>query len=250
MAHSRYWPIALTIALALTAGCAADTGDTESLEGVWLLEAFSENGGYEIVQPESNTAKQPWVEIGVMISGNLGCNAFQSGTTNAYTYENGILKPGETLKNASACLGNGTNDVMEVENLITDVLWQYPEGIAVEITNTKMIWRAGNIELIFRSTASPPAQPPPPPPSVVGNLDCSPGFVWEEYIAGDSRTTEEVLLDTVSEVVRTEEDQSFVPSGPPGWFWLGYDENDTAIAFIARGDVEPPQYQLFTCVEN
>lgn len=251
MAHSRYWPTSLALVVLLLAGCSASAADDPSLEGVWLLESFSEDGEHHQVQVDVNAPEQPWVEIlETKMAGNAGCNGFGSTGKDSYIYQDGILVPGETAFNASLCMSEDGNDLMKVENLLTDVLWRYPEGIEVETIDDQMIWRAGNIELFFRSTPAPPVRPPPPSPTSIGRLDCSPGVVAEERIANDVLSTEQILLDSVPEVVRTEEDPEFSPPAPADWFWWGYDENDTLIAFIARGDVEPPEYQVFTCIND
>lgn len=113
-----------------------------------------------------------------------------------------------------------------------------------------MTWRAGATELNFRSALAPPVRPPRPPATALGPLDCSPGVVAEEMVDHDGRTTEQVLLDAVPEVVYAEQDPDFSPPAPSDWFWRGYDEDGILIAFIARGDVEPPAYQVATCVDR
>lgn len=107
-----------------------------------------------------------------------------------------------------------------------------------------MTWRAGNTELFFESTETPPRPTTPPPQSSLGRLDCSPGGVAEERVVDDDRDAEQILLDMVPQVVCIEEDPVFAPPAPAGWFYRGYDATDEVIAFIAGGDVAPPEYQI------
>ena len=51
-------------------------------------------------------------------------------------------------------------------------------------------------------------------------------------------------------MVRAEEDPDFSPGGPDGWFWSGYDADGRVIAYAARGDIEPPEYIVYTCADD
>jgi hypothetical protein len=249
---------AIVAALVLLAGCGADgsasgAGNDTSIEGVWLLESFTEDGDQEQVQIGTNTAQQPWIEISATaMTGKAGCNSFDvyEEVKDPYTYEDETLILGQSSMTAASCMSENGNDIMAVEELFTDFLWQHPDGIDVETLDDEMIWRARDVELFFRSTPERPVRPPPPPQTAFGPLDCSPGVVAEEIVDGDGRTTEKILLDYVPAVVRTEADLDFSPPAPSDWFWRGYDETDTLIVFIARGDVEPPIYQVVTCTDE
>jgi heat shock protein HslJ len=234
----------MAIGALLLAGCTSPGLDGGSIEGIWRLESFSVGGATEQVELGVNTASQPWIDIGERLTGKAGCNRFGS----AYSYENGTLFGGEGERTAALCVGEDSNqDLMKVEELFMDTLWDSPVGIRVEVAEDTMTWRAGNVELSFRSTPAPPVPATAPPPTAIGRLDCSPGAVLETHVVNTDSSTEQILLEMVPKVVRTEADPEFAPPAPANWFYWGYDANETVVAFIARGDVEPPQYQLFTC---
>ena len=237
----------LALAILLLAGCTAAGPDDAAIRGTWLLTSFSVGGATEQVESGTNTADQPWIEIGDTLMGNAGCNAFQNTSEHPYSYEEGILFGGEGFQTAAGCIGNAGEDLMKVERLLLDTLWGSPVGVRVEITDDLMTWRAGNTELFFEPASAPPRPTTSPPPSSLRRLDCSPGVVSEERVTDDERDIEQILLEKVPQVVRTEEDIDFAPQAPDGWFYWGYDAAGEVIAFIARGDVEPPEYQVFTC---
>ncbi|MCP4309410.1 MAG: hypothetical protein GY926_01970 [bacterium] len=243
----RFAVPALALAGLLLAGC---SGDTSSIEGVWLLESFTEAGEHVQVQVGTNTAQQPWIEISPdSMTGKAGCNTFDvyEEDQDSYTYDNQTLLLGQSFMTAKGCMGEPGTNLMAVEELLTNLLWHQPDGFEVETVGDQMIWRADDTALFFRSVPEHPKRPPPPRQTAFGPLDCAPGYVAEQTIDGDDRPTEQILLDNVPDVVRTAMDLDFAPSAPDDWFWLGYDETGTLIAFIARGDVEPPIYQIATC---
>jgi heat shock protein HslJ len=231
----------------LLAGCASSGSDTDAIRGIWLLESFAVGGATEQVESGVNTADLPWVEIGEALKGDAGCNHFETMSDIPYSYDEGLLFAGEGFQTEVACRGNDGEDLMRVERLLMDTLWGSPVGVRVEVGGGSMTWRAGNTELFFVQVPTPPEPTPAPPPSSMGKLDCSPGIIVETQVVDDLRPTEQILLETVPQVVRAEEDPDYAPPAPAAWFYWGYDAVGNPIAFIARGDVEPPQYQVFTC---
>lgn len=254
MARLRYWLVA---ALFLTSACGTTGEETaatshdvsERAQGFWVLEEYTVDGERREVEVGSNTASEAWVEIDTeAISGSSGCNDFA--TAGGYELDSERLTFYEVFSTAMGCVGDDGADLMEIESLFQELFWADPARIDVDFAGEIMLWRAGEIEFVFHRTGGPPAPPTTLPPQEMGQLDCSPGYVTEEVIDDSVRATEQILRDEVPEVVRTEEDLEFAPPAPEGWFWLGYDSDDNLIAFIARGDIEPPRYQLWTCAEG
>lgn len=243
MTRSRYW---LAAALLLSTACSPSVVSDADVAGIWILESFSANGSFQDVEVGVNTAQQPWVEFGDTVKGEAGCNRFGA---QSIEWSDGRLIANEVHSTLVYC-GLDDDSLMQTEFALKDALAEREDGVEVEIDGDEMIWRADDIELFFRSSPTPPVPPTRPPPQAMGELDCSPGHIIEETIDDSTRDTEWILRDEVPEVVRTEEDLEFAPPSPEGWFWLGYDIDDTLIAFIARGDIEPPRYQLFTCSEQ
>lgn len=241
MPRSRYW---LAAALILATVCGPSTVSADNAAGIWILESFSANGSFQDVEIGVNTASQPWVEFGDTVQGDAGCNRFGA---QSIEWSNGLLIASDVSQTLVYC-GLDGDQLMQAEFALTGALTG-PAGTQVAIDGDKMTWRAGDIELFFRSSPAPPVRPTNPPPQSFGKLDCTPGHIVEESIDDSTRDTEQILREEVPEVVRTEEDLEFIDPSPPGWFWLGYDAEDTLIAFIARGDIEPPKYQLVTCSE-
>ncbi len=242
MTRSRYW---LAAACLLATACSPRAVNNDDVAGIWILESFSVNGSFQDVEVGVNTAGQPWVEFGDTIEGEAGCNRFGA---QSIEWLNGRLIASEVSSTLVYC-GLDGDQLMQAEFALKGALTD-PAGTRVEIDGDRMIWRLGDIELFFRSSPTPPVRPTSPPPQSAGKLDCSPGHVVEESIDDSTRETEQILREEVPNVIRTEEDREFTDHAPEGWFWLGYDIDDTLIAFIARGDVEPPKYQLFTCADN
>ncbi|MCP3998172.1 MAG: hypothetical protein GY722_24390, partial [bacterium] len=218
--------------------------------GVWLLESYRTAAGLQHIEIGVNAAEQPWVEVDdATISGSAGCNGF--GTAgDGYRFDGETLSVDEGYLTASLCVGDDGTDVMQAETALRDLLWQIPSEITVKVRGDSMTWSAGGVELRFFRTTAPPGPPTTQPPQSFGKLDCSPGHVDRVVIDDTTRDAEQILRDEVPKVVRTEEDREFTDPSPEGWFWLGYDAQDNPIAFIARGDIEPPKYELFTCSEQ
>ena len=216
--------------------------------GTWLLEALHTPDDYVDVGVGINTAEQPWVEIDTeAISGNSGCNDF--GTAGGYEFDGEWLTMREVFGTAMGCVGDDGTDLMQIETIFQELFWADPIQIHIHSNGETMLWRDGNYELRFYR-GTPPAPTPLEPPQAIGRLDCSPGYVTEQIIEDSVRETEQILRDEIPEVIRTEQDLEFAPPAPDGWFWLGYDADGTLIAFIARGDIEPPRYQLWTCADG
>ncbi len=235
--------LAAPLLIAVACGTPGVTG--EETRGIWILESFSSGGSPQAVEVDVNTAQLPWVDLDETVQGQAGCNRFGA---QSVEWSNGRLFASEVSSTAMYC-GLDGDQLMRAEFALTGALTD-PAGVDVNVDGNTMTWRSGNIELVFRSAPEPPPPTTSPPAQSAGRLDCSPGHVVETFIDHSDRDTEQILREEVPEVVRTEEDLEFAPPAPPGWFWLGYDGDDKLIAFIARGDVEPPQYQLFTCSEG
>jgi len=216
--------------------------------GTWRLEAIHTPDDYLDVGIGINTAEHPWVEIDTAaISGNSGCNGF--GTAGEYEFDGEWLTLPDVYSTAMGCVGDDGSDLMQIEAIFEELFWADPPRIHVRSDGETMLWRNGTYELRFYR-GTPPAPAPPEPLQTVGRLSCAPGYMVEQYIDDSTRETEQILRDEVPEVVRTEQDLEFAPPAPDGWFWLGYDSDDNLIAFIARGDIEPPRYQLWTCSDD
>ncbi len=236
-------PAGLLLGLFLfAAACSRDataTLDRRSLEGDWILDAIEVNGvPYDMIVGVT-TAGVPWLEIGDRISGSLGCNHFQG---ESIVVAHGQLIIGEVVQTAQLCGPYGT-DVMAVENIITGVLTRSPsEGVAVTVVGSGadrvMTWTEGATRLVY-VIGMPPVPPPPPPPTAVGSLNCAPGTVTETRIGDVGVEPAQILRDLVPGVAE-------VTPGDPLWWW-GRDTAGTVIAAIAQGDIEPVQYQVFSC---
>jgi len=229
----------MLLGLLLVAGaCSRDaTVDRSSVEGTWTLDAIEVDGIHYDMTVGVTTAGVPWLEIGDRISGSLGCNHFHS---ESIVVANGRLTLGEVVQTAMLCGPEGT-DVMALEHIITGVLTR-SEGIAVTVvgsgTDRVMTWTEGATRLVY-VIGLPPVPPPPPPPTALGPLDCAPGSVAEMRIGDLGVEPAEILRDLVPGVVE-------VAPGDPLWWW-GRDAAGTVIAAIAQGDIEPVQYQVFSC---
>lgn len=93
------------------------------IQGVWLLESFSQDGEQESIQIGANAAQQPWIEISADdVSGEAGCNHFGSTDEDPYVFETGALMLGEIFINAAGCMSDTGADVMKVEGVFTSVV--------------------------------------------------------------------------------------------------------------------------------
>jgi heat shock protein HslJ len=228
----------MLLGLLLVAGaCSRDVATTVDLEGSWILDAIEVDGVPYEMTVGVTTEEVPWLEIGERISGSLGCNDFQS---ESFVVADGVLLLFEVVRTAMLCGPEGT-DVMAVENILTGALTR-SESIAVTVVGSGadrvMTWTEGATRLVYLS-GLPPVPPPPPPPTAVGPLDCAPGTVAELRVGDLGMTPARVLRDLVPGVVE-------VTPGDPLWWW-GRDAAGTVIAAIAQGDIEPVQYQVFSC---
>ena len=242
MNRSRYW---LTAALLLLTACSPAAVNNDDAQGIWILQSFSVDGSFQNVEVGVNTASQPWVEFGETVEGEAGCNRFGA---QSIEWANGRLIATDVSQTLVYC-GLEGDQLMQAEFALTGALTDFG-GTRVDVDGDTMTWQAGGIELTYRSSPTPPVPPTNPPPQSMGKLDCSPGYIDRVAIDDAIRDTEQILRDEVPDVVRTEEDRDFVDAAPEGWFWLGYDIDDNLIAFIARGDVEPPKYELHTCADD
>ena len=237
----RRLPAGMLLGLFLVAAaCSRDatpTVDSSSLEGNWILDAIEIDGSPYDMTVGVTTAGVPWLEIGDRISGSLGCNHFQS---ESIVVADDLLTLDQVVQTAMRCGPYGT-DVMAVENIITGVLTR-SEGIAVTVVGSGadrvMTWTEGATRLVY-VIGLPPIPPPPPPPTAVGSLDCAPGTVAEVRVGDLGVAPAQILRDLVPGVVE-------VTPGDPLWWW-GRDATGTVIAAIAQGDIEPVQYQVFSC---
>lgn len=235
--------VAITIVLA---GCSTANTETPDISGVWVLESFSEDGTTKPVEVGVNAANQPWIQIADDVVAELGCNDFRSFDRHPYTYDDGILFIAEGLMSATACAGEN-GDLMKTDDLLSNAI---RAGARARREGDQMTWTFEGAELSFQAVAEPPKKPEPRARTSIGALDCTPDVVGEERIVDAGADTLQVLLDTVPDVSWAEQDTTFAPGWPQGWFWLGYDKNDIPIAFIARGDIEPPEYLVYTCMSE
>lgn len=236
------------VAVAALAGC-GDPDPTDSatpdgvedasgeIRGLWLFEAWEKDGVESRVEVGKNAAVLPWIEIGDMLKGSAGCNDFFG----EYALVDGLLSPGEVMISASWCGGPDAGaDLMATEHIHSEVIG-HPAGIEVDATDTTMTWTAGNVRITYVRVDALPPPPTRPPATEIGLLDCSPGFLVEQRITGDDLDPEQMLADAAPTVMRVEHE-------PPIWWW-GYDPDEQIVAGVAKGDIIPVEYQVFTCSE-
>lgn len=239
---TRRLPVGLLLGLLLgTSACSRDaTVDRDSLEGDWVLDSIEVDGVPYEVTVGVTTAGVPSLEIEDRVSGSLGCNDLHS---ESFVIADGLLSLSGTVQTAKLCGGSEGTDVMAVEHIITGVLARSRSGgIAVSVVGSGpdrvMTWTEGATRLVY-VIGSPPIPPPPPPPTAVGWLDCAPDTVAETRVGDLGVEPAQILRDLVPGVVG-------VTPGDPLWWW-GRDGTGTVIAAIAQGDIEPVQYQVFSC---
>jgi heat shock protein HslJ len=227
--------------LMLIAACSssATTIDPAHLQGYWVLESFEVDGVANVVELGVNTARIPWVVmIGDVLEGSGGCNDFTGFESPPYWVEGARLLFGDIMFTAALCIRDGSESVMAAELAMLDALWRSPEGVVVESGDAEMVWVAGDTRLVFSKSDGPPSPPPLPPETGIGRLDCLPGVMIRQSIP-DFGSDGEQILRAVPEVAT-------VVSQPPDWWW-GYDSNARVIAAVAKGDIVPIVYELFTC---
>ena len=141
MSHWR----ALRTLLGMTVSLASCSGSgVASIDGVWILESFSEDGEQIDVEIGVNAAEQPWVEINEFLSGSFGCNGFGTPHEDTHTFSSGLLQPGEVFSSMAGCFADGEGvDLMAAEEAFRGVIRDHPEGIGVEVSGGRMIWTAG-----------------------------------------------------------------------------------------------------------
>lgn len=138
--------LTLVVIAALLSGCGeSPAGD---IEGVWVLESFNVEGADISVEIGVNAGRQPWVEIGNELSGNLGCNDFSESGDATPRYEKGVLVTEEVFSHMTFC-GELDGSLMVVEEVFSQVLGQGPHGIRVTTDGDLMTWRAGGTILTF-----------------------------------------------------------------------------------------------------
>jgi hypothetical protein len=113
----------LVVIAALLSGCGESPAG--EIEGVWLLESFNVEGADVSVEIGVNAARQPWVEIGNELFGNLGCNDFSETGDATPRYENGVLVTEEVFANLALC-GPLDGSLVVVEEVFGQVLGQGP----------------------------------------------------------------------------------------------------------------------------
>lgn len=229
------------LALLLAVSACADERPVDleaALWGSWVLDAIEIDGEPFPITVGATTAGIPWLEIDGSMWGSLGCNHLQSEDV---IVVDGRLIPGDVIRTAALCTGPDGTDVMAVEEIITGVLTR-SDGPRLTLDGEEdgrtMTWTEGATRLVF-VPGTPPVPEPPEPPSSLGPLDCSPGVVAEQRLGDVGGDPPQILRDLVPGVVE-------VVAGEPLWWW-GYDGGGTVIAAIARGDIEPVQYQVFSC---
>jgi hypothetical protein len=242
----------------LLGGCSGSSsiGDAElpaltgleqsDLTGYWKLETIEVDGVVTPVEIGVNTARPAWILIGDGIEGSGGCNGFNSLDREPWTLRNGTLYPGDVMFTAALCVVEGESDaVMATETVVKLFLWGAREnGFGVAITSDgTMRWSLGTTGLLFVPVDGPVHGPPPPPETGIGRLECSPGVMIRDRVSDTGVDGEVILRSAVPEVVVVNED-------PVGWFWWGYDSSGTVIAAVAKGDIVPVVYELFTCEEH
>jgi heat shock protein HslJ len=228
--------------LLLVGACSSAAIDPAELQGYWVLESFEVDGVASVVEVGVNTARTPWVVmIGDVLEGAGGCNHFTGYESPPYRVEGARLLFGDIMFTAALCVRDGSESVMAAELAMLEALWQSPDGVVVELGDAEMVWVAGDTRLVFSKSDGAPSPPPLPPETGIGRLDCLPGVMIRQSIP-DFGSDGEQILQAVPEVA------TVVPQ-PPEWWW-GYDSNSRVIAAVAKGDIEPVIYELFTCTDG
>jgi hypothetical protein len=228
----------------MAAGCAQGTyPTTEDIQGFWVLESVEVGSVVTSFEIGINTYRTPWVEIGSLLTGSGGCNDFNEWEGDPFTFSDGVLIPGEILFTAVLCsYPDGTEAATTAEAALQQALWWSPEGFRVELKPPGMVWIAGDTRLLFSAAQGPPPGPPMPPETGIGRLDCLPGVMVRESLPDTGWDGEQILRAAVPNVVTVQTD-------PPGWFWWGYEASGAVVAAVAKGDIVPVIYELFTCTE-
>ncbi|HEY6627450.1 MAG TPA: hypothetical protein VI193_00530 [Acidimicrobiia bacterium] len=244
--YSHLGFVGLVLVAVVTVSCSDSIPETtsapathEQIEGIWYLDAFELDGVEEDVEVGVNTSVQPWVEVSTLLTGSLGCNDFGS-NEESYSLSDGVLVPGEVFQTLSYCLENDLDEgaLMRAETAFTNVLLE-PDGIQVRTEGSQMMWAAAGTKLIFTKVDAPPPAPTTAPSTSHGRLDCTPGVVATVKSDDTGQDPEQLVREADSTVVRVEIE-------PPSWWW-GYDEEDQVTAAVAKDDVTPPTWTIYTC---
>ncbi len=159
----------------LSAGCdgrgASETELPLSIEGIWWLDWIEVDGVEWPIEIGVNALEQPSVAVTDRLSGSLGCNDF---ATQPFTFEDGLLIPGEFMQTAMLCTGLDGTDAMSIERIIKGLFSRSP-GIQVELLvdvvsgDDEMIWTNGATRLSFVRAAAEPTPAASPPPNPFGS---------------------------------------------------------------------------------
>ena len=231
----------------LLGGCSGGAVLEQSdLAGYWRLDTIEVDGEASEVEIGVNTVRPAWVLIDGHLEGSAGCNDFHGFDAAPWRLHLGRLVPGEILFTAMLCSLDGNTDAaMTTEVVIQSFLWGAREdGFDVAVTaEGLMTWNLGATTLTFSPADGPVHGPPPPPETGIGRLECSPGMLVRDRVPDTGINGEQILRESVPAVVAVESD-------PVDWFWWGYDSSGTVIAAVAKGDIVPVVYELFTCKDH
>lgn len=232
--------LAVLLCSAVLAGCATQTnqGSNGDIEGVWLLESYTNGGDTVDVEVGVNAASQPYVVFRDEMSGDGGCNGFGGD----FEYSDGVLRPGEVFSETGACLPDA---LMDAELVVLEVLGR--GSVDVRFDRDRMIWHNGGRALGFVAAEVVPPEPTIPPQTSVGPLDCGDREVVREKVPANGsdfetfRMAGETLTRGLDGVDTLEQED------PTSLRWYGYDEAGEAIVVVSFEDVSPEMFSIFTC---
>lgn len=170
---------------------------------------------------------------GESITGNARCNSV-GGT---YDIAGGLLTL-DALMTAAFC-GPDDGSLMRSEEAFAAVV--HGGTVEVSFRGDRMVWSNGVDSLEFVSVDTPPTTEAFVPPrfSVVGRLDCTPGYVSEVRVPDTGQSPLEIAKEADPNVV-------IVEPGEPLWH-SGLDAEGNVVVELALGDADRADYQVWTC---
>ncbi len=213
------------------------TTSEPSVEGIWVLAAYTSNDTTQAVDEAALTANgrvPAWIEIsGDTLTGYTGCNGV-SPTTVALS-DGDRLVFGEIVVEAAGCVDETP------EPAVLAALETGSDGVGLTIDGDTMTWTTDAVTLTFERRDRYPTAAPVGWASSIGRLDCSPGVYLTRTIPVTGQPPSD-LLDALMAVPGV----TTVEEGDP--FWWGLDGG--IIAGGTYGDVEPRVIQIVACAET